>query len=429
MWDHMRDSTLVPKRHPRNALNARAVHHARATGRVQRIADGGGLYLVVARNGNKTWVLRTVIKGRRCDLGLGSTDQTSLADARDEAARLRRIARAGDDPQAERRREREGIPTFEETARQVHAAEAATFRNEKHKKQWLASLASVFGAFGSRRVSDITRSDVLAALSPTWSNTPETSRRVLQRIVHVCEWAKAKGYYAGENPAHGLTKILPKLKPSRQHHPALPYAAVPEFIQSLRRADATCEAVKLAFEFTILCATRTSEVLNAQWSEIDLSTLTWTIPAARMKAGLEHRVPLSPRCVEILERAKALTDGDLYVFPGRSPNKPLSNMVFLMALRRMERSNITPHGFRSTFRDWAAERTNTPRAVCEAALAHTVRDKTEAAYHRTDLFERRRALMNAWCRFATAKPGAVVSMGSRRRNASEGSTTANKVAR
>ena len=180
-------------------------------------------------------------------------------------------------------------------------------------------------------------------------------------------------------------------------------------MQALREADAG-EVVKLAFEFTILCASRTSETLNAAWTEIDLEAKTWTIPGPRMKAGIEHRVPLSPRCIEILERTKALSDGGAHVFPGRSPKKPLSNMVFLMALRRMERRDVTTHGFRSTFRDWAAERTNVPRAVCEAALAHTLRDKTEAAYNRTDLFDRRRDLMTSWSRFATSKLADVVAI-------------------
>jgi integrase len=205
-----------------------------------------------------------------------------------------------------------------------------------------------------------------------------------------------------------LTKVLPKHRATQAHHAALPYQQVPAFIHALREADAG-ELVKLAFEFTILCAVRTSETLGATWAEVDLEAKTWTIPGIRMKAGVEHRVPLSARAVEILKRAKVLADGD-YVFPGRTAKKPLSNMVFLMALRRMKQHGATAHGFRSSFRDWAAERTNFPRAVCEAALAHTLRDKTEAAYNRTDLFERRSELMVTWCAFATAKPADVVAI-------------------
>lgn len=301
------------------------------------------------------------------------------------------------------------MPTFEAAATDVHTAHAASFKNEKHRKQWLASLGDVFAAFDSKRVDAITSADILAALSPHWLKRPETSRRVLQRVRVVFEWCKAQGYCVGDNPTQGLTKVLPKQRAAKGHHAALPYQELPVFLHALKEADSG-EVVKLALEFTILCASRTSETLNATWAEIDLEAKSWIIPGQRMKAGIEHRVPFSPRCIKILERATALSDGGPYVFPGRSPKKPLSNMVFLMALRRMGKRDITAHGFRSTFRDWAAERTNVPRAVCEAALAHTLRDKTEAAYHRTDLFDRRRDLMASWAKFATSKPGDVVAI-------------------
>ena len=396
----------TPGRHPHKALTARTVSTTTEPG---RYADGGGLYLLMAPGGSKSWMLRTVVKGRRCDIGLGSVELVSLADAREEARRLRRIARLGGDPLAERRQERRAVPSFEDAAKSVHTAHAASFKNEKHRKQWLSSLDGVFSAFGSKRVDAITSADILAALSPNWLKRPETSRRVLQRVRAVFDWCKAQGYCAGDNPTQGITKVLPKQRAAKGHHAALPYRELPAFVQTLREADAG-EVVKLAFEFTILCAARTSETLNATWAELDVEAKIWTIPGRRMKAGVEHRVPLSPRCIKVLERAKALSDGGPYVFPGRSPKKPLSNMVFLMALRRMERRDMTAHGFRSTFRDWAAERTNVPRAVCEAALAHTLRDKTEAAYHRTDLFDRRRDLMGSWSRFATSKPADVVAI-------------------
>jgi integrase len=354
-------------------------------------------------------MLRTVVKGRRCDIGLGSLDLVSLADAREDARRLRRLARSGGDPLTERRQARRPVPSFKAAATDVHTQHAASFKNEKHRTQWLSSLTDVLAAFGAKRVDAITSADILSAVSPRWLTHPETSRRVLQRIRVVFEWCKAQGYCSGDNPTQGLTKVLPKPRAAKGHHAALPYADLPGFVQALRQADAG-EAVKLALEFTILCAARTSEVLHATWAEIDIAAKTWTIPGPRMKAGVEHRVPLSARCLTLLGRAKALSDGGPYVFPGRSPQKPLSNMVFLMVLRRMDRSDITAHGFRSTFRDWAAERTNVPRAVCEAALAHTLRDKTEAAYHRTDLFDRRRDLMASWTKFATSKPGDVVAI-------------------
>jgi integrase len=397
-------------RHPQRVLTARAVQSASPdANRPRRLADGGGLYLLVAPSGAKSWILRTVVKGKRCDLGLGSVSLVPLAEAREQAVRLRKIARSGGDPLAERRHERRIVPTFEAAAKQVHAAHAAAFRNEKHRKQWLASLAGVFVEFGAKRVDAVSSADILGALSPTWLVRPETSRRVLQRVRVVLEWCKAQGYCSGNNPADGITKVLPKPRTVRAHHAALPFHGVSAFIHALREADSG-ELVKLAFELTILCATRTSETLNATWAEVDLDTKTWTIPANRMKMGVEHRIPLSPRCVEILERAKKLTGGKALVFPGRTGAKPLSNMAFLMTLRRMKRADLTAHGFRSSFRDWAAERTNFPNAVCEAALAHTLKDKTEAAYNRTDLFERRRDLMESWAAFATAKPANVVPM-------------------
>lgn len=396
-------------RHPHNALSARTVQTIVATGKVQRLADGGGLYLLVAASGSRSWVLRTLIKGKRCDLGLGSTTLVTLAEAREQALHLRRVARKGGDPLADRRQARRTVPTFEDAAQQVHTAHAAGFKSEKHRKQWLSSLAHIFTAFGTKRVDAITSADILAALSPQWLTRPETSRRVLQRIRTVFEWCKAQGYCVGDNPTQGLTKVLPKHRDEQQHHAALPYQAVSAFFSTLRTVDAS-ESVRLAFQFLILTATRTIEVLGATWAEIDLDARTWTIPGSRMKGGREHRVPLAPRAIKILKRAQALSDGGPYVFPGRSPKKPLSNMAFLMLLRRLKRDDITAHGFRSTFRDWASERTNFPHAVCEAALAHVIKNKAEAAYHRTDLFERRRDLMTTWAAFATAKSADVVAI-------------------
>lgn len=403
MWGQMRDNA-TRRRHPHKALSVRAIQAAKRPG---RMADGGGLYLLVAPGGSKSWMLRTVVMGTRRDIGLGSIDLVSLAEAREEAVRLRKIARDGGDPLGERRRR--AVPTFESAARQVHALHGASYRNEKHRKQWLASLADVFTAFGSKRVDAVTSADILTAVSPKWLTRPETSRRVLQRIRIVFEWCKAQGLCSGDNPTQGVAKVLPRHRGVQAHHAALPYQQIPAFVRALRDAGAG-EIVKLAFEFTILCASRTSETLKATWAEIDIDAKTWTIPASRMKAGIEHRVPLSPRCVEILEHARSLSDGGPYVFPGQGNEKPLSSMVFLMTLRRMRRSDLTAHGFRSSFRDWAAERTNVPRAVCEAALAHKLRDKTEAAYNRTDLFERRRHLMAAWSGFATSQQADVVSI-------------------
>jgi integrase len=416
MWDEMMDKTLDTRRinvgkprgrHPDKRLTAVRIRHVNTPG---RFADGNGLYLFVDPSGAKRWVWRGVIAGKRSDLGLGSARVVSLAEARDEAIQLRRSVRAGGNPLAERRRERQTVFTFKEAAQKVHAAHAATFRNAKHKVQWLASLeADVFPVFGDRPVNAIDTADILKALSPIWTKKPETARRLKQRIKMVFDWAKASGLRSGDNPTDGLTNVLPKHRGEPQHHAALPYKAVPAFIAILRKADTT-ESIRLAFELLILTATRTNEVLRGTWSEVDLAAKVWTLPGSRMKTGREHRVPLSPRAIEILTSAQKIAAGSSFVFPGRSAEKPLSNMAFLMLLRRLKHDTITTHGFRSSFRDWAAEKTNVPRAVCEAALAHTLRDKTEAAYNRTDLFDRRRELMNTWAKFATAKPADVLAI-------------------
>jgi len=394
--------TKLRGRHPHQSLTPVKVNSIKEAG---RHADGNGLYLVVDPSGARRWILRTVVRGRRRDIGLGSVRLVKLADARLKAAQLRHLARSGGDPLAERRRERRKMLTFKEAATKVHEAHAATFKNTKHRAQWLASLkADVFPFFGDRSVDSIDSADVLKALQPIWTTKPETARRLKQRIKVVLDWAKASGYRSGDNAVEGISKVLPKVRQAAAHHPALPYSEVPAFVHALRAFN-TSASIKLAFEFLILTAARTSEVLEARWEEVDREAKMWTIPANRIKAGREHRVPLSARCLEVIDAAKGLADGGPFVFPGRSPKAPLSNMAFLMLLRRMERTDITAHGFRSSFRDWAAETQRfTPRDVVESALAHVVKNKTEAAYFRSDLFELRRELMGAWEQFSTTEP-------------------------
>jgi integrase len=251
----------------------------------------------------------------------------------------------------------------------------------------------VFPHFGKKRIDEVASSDILYALSPIWLSKPETARRVKQRIGAVMDWARASGYRV-DNPIEGIKKGLPKQKDKPEHHAALPYAKVPAFVMEIRKSESG-NSTKLAFEFLILTATRTAEVLEAIWGEIDLDNALWSIPSSRMKAARPHVIPLSNRCLEILKAAKKLATGDGFVFPSRRQGKPLSNGAFLMILRRMN-APITAHGFRSTFRDWAAERTSFPREVAEACLAHTLGDATETAYLRTDFLDKRRKLMESW---------------------------------
>ena len=390
--------------HPDRALSTLKVKSLKRPG---RYCDGNGLYLFVEPSGAKRWVLRTVVQGRRRDIGLGSARLVTLAEARDAARVNRRLAREGGDPLAERAKAKRIVPTFAEAARAVHKERAPGWRNDKHKSQWINTLEEyAFPAIGGLRVDQVQTPDVLKILSPIWLSKYETARRLRQRMKTVFDWAKASGYRSGDNPVDGVDRGLPKRPDRIAHHAALPYDEISKFVRTLRETECG-EQTRLAFEFLILTAARTSEVLQAQWTEIDLERKCWTIAASRMKAGREHRVPLTGRMIEILERAKKLSGGSAFVFSSRDPNASMSNMVFLMALRRMEVA-VTVHGFRSAFRDWAAERTNYAREVCEMALAHSIQDKTEAAYRRGDLFEKRRALMNAWTAFITTSPGQVV---------------------
>ena len=381
-------------------------------------ADGGGLYLTIKPSGTKSWTLRFRDKGKPRMIGLGPVRDVSLAEARDEAVRLRKAIKEGRDPIVERDGvddgdESEQVPTFEQAAVRVHDEHKGGWRNPKHAAQWLSTLVTyAFPLLGKRPVDEIASGEVLEALLPIWNAKPETARRVRQRMRLVFDWAIARQYRTAANPVDALRAAMPKQPRNRGHFAALPYGELPTFILELRQNDRTHRLVRLALEFLILTACRTGEILGATWDEIDRDKAVWTVPAARMKAGVEHRVPLCDRCLEILEEAETMRvrGKSLHVFPGRRWTDPLSNMAFTMALRRMGRGDITVHGFRSSFRDWTAERTSTPRDVCEAALAHTIRDKVEAAYRRTDLFERRRLLMNDWAAFLASGEATVVQI-------------------
>lgn len=373
-----------------------------------RYADGGTLYLEISDSGARSWVQRLVIGGKRVDLGLGSGALVTLKEAREAAYWNRKLAREGKDPR-ELRRKKESPPLFRIAAIAVHTANLPTWGNERHGIEWLRSLTDyAFPTIGDRTVDNVSIQDVIALLAPMWLNKPETARRVLQRVKAILDWAHAKGYRIAGLDAAAVRKGLPKQQDETEHYAAIPFAQVPAFVASLRTAD-TAISVRLAFELLILTACRTSEVLLAAPDEFDRDAKMWTIPAIRMKARKAHRVPLSARCVEIVEQSWKL-GGEHYLFPGRVKGRPLSNMALLMATRRLVGAACVPHGFRSSFRDWTAEKTNFPNIVAEAALAHTVSDKVEAAYRRTDLFEKRKQLMAAWAQYVTSGKAAVVPM-------------------
>ena len=396
--------------HPDKALNALMVRNTTKPG---RYADGNGLYLVVTKAGSKKWIWRSVIHGKRREFGLGGAAKVSLAKARSDALKLSEWNHDGKDVMAEWRQEKNknAAPTFKEAAEAVHAEHKLGWKNKNHIEQWIGTLERfAIPSLGSKRIDHIQSGDVLAVLSPIWLEKPETARRVRQRIRTVFDWAKAKGYRSGDNPVEGVSKALPRQRDqvNQAHLAALPYAQVPALVVAIRDAK-VMDATRFAMEFTILTAARTGEVILARKSEFDLDAKEWTIPAKRMKAGRIHRAPLTKRCVELVKAALKLSDGSEYVFPGSITGKPLSNVTMLKALKDMGYS-VTVHGFRSSFRDWAAERTNYPRDVVEMALAHTHKDKTEAAYKRTDLFEKRRELMDTWAAFVAAKTADVITL-------------------
>ncbi|MGJ4902330.1 tyrosine-type recombinase/integrase [Bradyrhizobium sp. HKCCYLS2058] len=383
------------RKHPHKALSALRVNNLSSPG---RYADGNGLYLVVDPSGAKRWVLRIIVQGKRRDIGLGGLRLVPLAEAREKALEFRKLAREGGNPIEARRKSRAVVPTFAEAAQITLDQQRAAWRNEKHAVQWMSSLKRhVFPVMGDKRLDQVETSDVLKVLSLIWLSRPETARRLRQRISMILDWAKAAGYRSGDNPVDGVIKGLPRQSERRRHFTAIPYADVPGFVRRLPEVP-TNQFAQLAFEFLILTAARTNEVLKAEWGEVDLEKNIWLVPAERMKAGRDHRVPLSPRAAAVLHSARELTDGSSFIFPGRHADTPMSNMIFLMVLRRMG-VDFTAHGFRSAFRDWASECTNYPREVCEMALAHTIKDKTEAAYRRGDLLAKRAELMAEWAEF------------------------------
>jgi integrase len=384
-------------------LTARKVE----TAKPGKYSDGGNLYLIVSETGARKWVLRFTWRGRAKEMGLGSAASVPLIDAREKAASARRKIAQGLNPIDEQKRNG-GIPTFGAMADDVREVLSAGFRNEKHKAQWKSTLETYAAPLRAKPVDVIATDDVLAVLKPIWTTKAETASRVRGRIEKVLDAAKAKGFREGENPARWrghLDHLLPRpSKLARGHHAAMPYEDIATFIAKLRKREALAA---VALELCILTAARSGEVLGMRWPEIDLDKKIWTVPAGRMKAGREHRVPLSSRAITILRHLEQSKAGK-FVFPGQARDKPLSNMAMEMVLRRMNVENVTVHGFRSSFRDWAGNVSNFPREITETALAHVIGDKAEQAYRRGDALEKRRKLMEAWASYCEPKRGGNV---------------------
>lgn len=385
-----------------------------------RHADGGGLYLVVGPGASRRWVFLFRWDGKLKEMGLGGLTSVPLADARRKAAEARRVIADGRSPLVEKRAEaarRQAAITFGDFADSLIADISHGFRNEKHKAQWASTLRTYAAPLRDKALDDITTEDVLAVLKPIWTTKSETASRLRGRIERVLDAAKARGLREGDNPARWrghLANLLPKRqKLARGHHAAMPYPDVPDFIERLRTAGGMSG---LALEFCVLAAARSGEVLGARWEEIDTEQKVWTVPASRMKSGREHRVPLTDRMLGILSNVGEARSSE-FVFPGQKRGRPLSSMAMEMLLRRMKIESATVHGFRSAFRDWAAEETTFPREVAEAALAHVVGDATERAYRRGDALEQRRRLMATWDGFlAGTKQVNVVPIGRRAAN-------------
>lgn len=386
-------------------LTARKVETLREPG---MYGDGEGLYLRVGPTGSKSWILRIVVHGRRRELGIGSASLVGLAEARETGRRFRKVAREGGDPDTLRKRE---SLTFWQAAERVHASLLPTWKNAKHAETWLQTVRThAKPAFGERPIERVTTADVLLILSPIWTEKHETAKRLKQRLSTIFDWAKGAGHYPHENPVNGLKKALPTVKQRPEHMASLPWQEVPAFMAELAEREGLSART---LEFIILTATRSGEARGARWSEFDFDKGVWTVPAERMKRGLPHRVPISAEMVAVLDKVRGLDDD--FVFPStqRAPNgetREQSVMVFKSLLKRMGRKGFTVHGFRSSFRDWASERAHVEREVAEAALSHATGNEVERAYARSDLFERRKKLMDAWGWYCAGKPGEIIQM-------------------
>ena len=377
--------------------------------------DGGGLYLKVTESSTKSWLYRFSLNKKPRWMGLGAFPAITLSDAREKAGQCRKLVKSGIDPIAlredevlKRKAEQSNkVMSFKDCAEAYLNFRGISWKNAKHRAQWPSTLKQyVYPVFGDTPIDQVNIHMVMEVLEPIWWSKTETASRIRGRIESILDYAVTMELRAAGNPARWkgrLANVLPSpAKVSKvKHHPALSFDDLPDFMLQLKARDAVSAK---GLEFLILTATRTSEVIGAEWSEIDIDNAVWTIPPLRMKNEREHKVPLSADAVNVLKQMNQHKNSD-YVFPGPGDKRPLSNMAFLQLLKRMGRSDITAHGFRSTFRDWISEQTSYPNEVAEMALAHTIPNKAEAAYRRGDLFEKRKRLMNDWAIFSSMETG------------------------
>ena len=382
------------------ALSATRVNALKDSG---RYSDGGGLHLFISKAGRKSWVLRITVDGRRRDMGLGGYPSVSLAQAREKAVDHRAAIAEGRDPVAEKRAP--SMPTFREAAYAVHKANRPRWRNPRHASGWIQTLERhAMPKLGNTSLDKIERGDVLSVLTPIWSSRPETARRVRQRMRAVFRWAMAHGFVESNPAGEAIDGALPPMPKVKAHFRALPYQDIGATLETVEASQASL-AAKLCLRFLVLTAARSGEARGATWNEIDLQVCEWRIPSGRMKAGLEHRVPLSRQAFDLLREASVLRDDAGLVFPSvLKTGSPMSDMTLTKILRSVGLADrATVHGFRSSFKNWTLEQTDTPWAVSEAALAHSLGNSTEQAYARSDLFERRRALMQLWADYVAGE--------------------------
>ena len=392
MWDEIKN---FRKRHPINQLNAFDIKRLKKPG---RYADGNNLYLFIDSNGSKRWVLRLTVGKRRRDMGLGSAKLVALKKARELAILYKSQARSGLDPFIERKKELGAFVTFRSCAESVYRIVEPGLKNKRFAKSWLSSIEQhVYPHIGQLPVSQIRPAHILSVLTPIWNTKSETARKIKQRLTLIMKWSRAQGYYDGYDPVEIAEQALPKIKRIKEHFKAVDFNELPDLIKKIKKSELSI-VTKYAMEFIILTAGRTTEVINAVWHEINLEKEIWTIPAIRMKNNKEHVVPLTIRMIEILKELKKHNKNSSYIFE-ISNNKPISNNTMRIALKKRLKIDATIHGMRSSFKDWASEKTNFNNEVSEMALAHSITNKVEASYRRGNLLEKRRALMNQWEHF------------------------------